>query len=714
MTSEKVPSLNQKEAEQIGRLFVMLFNSAILYGCSHPAAKKNAATFFESLSKNLTDHTMLSFMINQGALLVEDWPLDKGVNIGKLIQHFDKIGIRSVSFEQGVDRKGIEDFVSLAGDTTNVASAKERVTNPTSKAIPKVRINYIIFGKMTADQASAGQTGAPQQPASPKAVNHSESLSETGLSTEGLSREALNQIEQVLTLSSLLEKPGNAAAILSKAQQSADCASTVSRTFGRLRAEISEAEPHTVEELLEALLELKTDLTEAIDIQKVTGSMMKSSELLSNQMNELTCDAIVKLVKEEYNEGKLSLKRLTQIIRRMLPDNSELMSILPRLKEMLLSEGMSLNDYLQLIRMLDMEMRSEALSGSLNEAADSIGASVNDLVEAIKSKPDEAAQLVLLASEIRQGTEKDTSGLAEILTNHIEEICSHMALQNPEISGPQGSQALKKVLAKLESQLFAQLKKKGVEEPVLLKVKKQLTERFETTFSSVSDKWIADLIESNGEKDIEALSQSIRSFAGTTVQQSRLQDSLSAALKSRGYGGKQIENFFTQLTKQIASGGKVILPSSALGSNNMLFLINREIKQHIRYSTPFSSIMVSLTSVLQENESRSPTEEEQNAVLPQLFTCVKTLLRDIDLIGTVDQYDTPIIFAILSMTDEKGAQIVRSRIKRKIEDSEFFTNETKVVVSAAVSVTVPDDETKDLKSYLALTKKNHDSELNRD
>ncbi|MFW5784713.1 MAG: hypothetical protein ACOCW1_00895 [Chitinispirillaceae bacterium] len=711
MTSENSASLNQREAEQIGRLFVMLFNSAILYGCCHPSTKKNAGVFFDALSGSLKDHAIVSFMINQGALMVEDWPLDKTVNIGKLIQHFDKIGIRSVSFEQNVSRKSIEDFLSLAGDTTKIASAKEKIADSAKGALPKVRINYILFGKMTADQVSAGRSGTPQQQAPPQTTSQSQNSSEIMLSAEGLSKEALTQIEQVLTLTSLLEKPGKAAAVLSKAQEDAQCASTVSRTFGKLKAEISEAQPHTVEELLEALLELKTDLAEAIEVQKTTGSMIKSSELLSNQMNELTCDAIVKLVKEEYGAGKLSLKRLTQIIRRMLPDNSELMSVLPRLKEMLLSEGMSLSDYLQLIRMLDMEIRSEALSGSLHEAADSIGASVNDLVEAIKTKPEEAAQLVLLASEIRQGTEKDTSGLADILTDHIEEVCSRMALENPQISGPQGGQALKKVLAKLESQLFAQLKKKGVEEPVLLRVKKQLTKRFETTFSSVSDKWIGDLVDSNGEEDIEALSRSLRNFAGTTIQQSKLQNSLTAALKSRGYDAEQIEKFFSQLTKQIASGGKIILPSGALGSNNMLFLINREIKQHIRYKTPFSSIMVSLVSVTQDEECRPPTKEEHAAILPQLFTCVKTLLRDIDLIGTVDQSDTPSVFAILSMTDGEGAQIVRNRLKKNIENSDFFINETKVDVGAAVSVTVPEEETKDLKSYLALTRKNHDSEL---
>ncbi|MFP4240416.1 MAG: hypothetical protein ACLFQB_00460 [Chitinispirillaceae bacterium] len=708
MTSDAPENLNQKVAEQIGRLFVMLFNSSILYGSTHPATKKNAGTFFESLSKSLSNHGMLSFIVNQDSLLIEDHPLDKTTNINKLVQHFDKIGLRSVSFEKGVTRSDIESFVALAGDTTNIPSTQEEITGFTPGDIPNIRINYVVFGKITADQAQPKGLCSDPQPHSE--TTHISNRPQTVFSAQGLSTEALKQIEQVLTLSSLLEEPSQVAEVLSKAKDSPNLAYTVSETLGKLKTEISDAQPHTVKELLEAIFKLKTDLTEAIEIQKVTGRMMKSSDLLSDQMNELTCDAIVKLVKEEYGSGKLSLKRLTQIIRRMLPDSSELMSVLPQLKKMLLSEGMTLNDYLELIRMLDMEMRSEALSVSLNDAADSIGASVSDLVEAIKSKPDEAAQLVLLASEIRHGTEKDSSGLAEILTNHIEEVCSQMALQNNEITGPQGGQALKKVLAKLESQLFAQLRKKGVEEPVLLKVKKQLTERFEATFNSVSDKWIEELVDSNGEKDIEALSQSIRNFAGNSFQQSRLQDSLSAALKSRGYDNEQIRDFFTQLTKQVASGGKVVLPQNALGSNNMRFLTNRELKQHIRYNTPFSSITITLNTVTQQKECRSADDEDQAQLLPQVFSCTKALLRDIDLIGAIDIFKNPAIFAILSMTDEKGALIVKDRIKKKIEDSSFILNNKEAKIKARVSVTVPDDKIKDLRSYLEKTRKDHGSE----
>ncbi len=698
MSSGEQAKIDQKEAEFIARQFIMLINSAILYGCNHPTAIKNAGTFHESLSKGLSKQHLISFIINQGTFLVEDWALDKTANAGKLIMHFDKIGINSVSFNFGVSLSAIEKLLQTAGDISNIASAKQKVASFTNDTIPGVRINYVKYGKITADQLAEVTNNTNQS-------NAASALSNS-LSTGGLSSDAIKQIEQVLSLSALLEKPREAASILSETSNP----DQVRNTFGKLRAEVSSAQPHTVEELLEGICALRNDLAEAIEVQKVTGRMLKSTSLLYNQMNELTCDAIVKLVKEEYSAGKLSLKRLTQVIRRMLPDFSELMQVLPRLKQMLLSEGMSLSDYLQLIRMLDTEVESEALSGSLQEAAGVIGASVNDLVEAIKSKPEEAAQLILLASEIRQGNEQDTSRLSEILTNYIEEVCTKMALQSPDTSGPQGGQALKKVLAQLESQLFSQLKQKGIEEPVLLKTKQLLTERFDNTANSASDEWISNLISSSGDRGLETISDTVRNFAGSSLNQAHTQNSLTAALKARGYDEQQIQDFFKLLTRQVKSGGKIILPSSALGSNNMLFLINREIKQHLRYKTPFSSLTASISKVVTNNQEHIPALEEHAELLPQLFNCAKALLRDIDLIGSTDISDPPSILMILAMTDGEGAKVVQCRLKKKAEEINFSLDGQEVHVKIKVSITLPNEKTIDLKSYLELSQKNHREE----
>jgi hypothetical protein len=73
--------------------------------------------------------------------------------------------------------------------------------------------------------------------------------------------------------------------------------------------------------------------------------------------------------------GELSLKRLSQIVLRMLPDLNELKRVLPRLKNALLELGMPLSDYCQLVTFLDADLQSEMLSGSLTEAAEGIGVS---------------------------------------------------------------------------------------------------------------------------------------------------------------------------------------------------------------------------------------------------------------------------------------------------------------------------------------------------
>jgi len=101
----------------------------------------------------------------------------------------------------------------------------------------------------------------------------------------------------------------------------------------------------------------------------------------------------VRLIKDEYrNDHTISIKRLAQIIRRMLPDIKELKFLLPQLKDGLFAEGMSPSDYLSLVKELNKELDSDGLIQVLIEASEQIGLTFNELLEGIKESPEESCQ----------------------------------------------------------------------------------------------------------------------------------------------------------------------------------------------------------------------------------------------------------------------------------------------------------------------------------
>ncbi|NLD99942.1 MAG: hypothetical protein GX640_08705 [Fibrobacter sp.] len=696
----KQNSIDQKQVDQVARLLNIAYNSAFLYGSSHPTTKKNIVPLFGALGQCFQIQPMISFIITQDTMFVEDLAVDKKIGMNKIIQHFGKMGIASITFDTAVRVEDIEFFVKLSGDLNQLTTADVITGKIVDGNIRGIRINYVRYGKITNDE---------------KVVSNSSAVIDGNIATASLLSEnesAASQFEQLLSLSTLLERPEKAATILSEAIQNDTAGVKALEFIGKLRSDIESAQPQSLEMLLNAIYELKLDLTEAVEIQKVTGKIMSRPDIIKGKMTELTCDTILKLVKEEYASGKLPVKRLAHIIIRMLPDYSEFKQILPKLKELLLAEGMSVTEYLELIRMIDLEIESDELSGSLNEAAKGIGVTVGELAEAIRKEPQDTAKLIFLAAELRQGTYDNDEQLSGVLSDYIEKISSNIALQSRELAGPQGSKALKKMLIELETQFLQRLKDYGVEMPILMKIKDQLSGRLNTVFETTVEGWMKTACDGLVVPNSQELSEKLKNFMGADIPVQKYQNSLTKLLLAKGYQIGEIENLFMNLTHQISKEGAVRMPSGALAPNNMQFLLNREIKQHIRYGTPFSSLLISIKKVIKESGIVRPSKAETEQLFPQLFSVVRRMMRDIDLIGTVDGFEPPALFVILSMTDEKGASIVKDRVKETVEAKQFTLQHVAVRVQVAVSLTVQDKECiRNLKAYLEKVHKNHQNEL---
>jgi hypothetical protein len=655
----------EKNAAAIARHFLTLFNCSMLYGSGHPNTVRNAASFAELLNAcmnadNLETYSIISY---NGALMVEDSPVDRSLNVGKITGHFDRLGLTSVTFERGLDSDGILAFIGLAGD--GAVDAVERCRAglaEVSKAggLRGVRVNYVQYGKIAADEVvvKADAGGDALFGALPDG-------GASNVSTGNLSRRAAAQIEQALTLASLLERPKEVSAALAQTDTGSFSVEELHGAFGKIRGEINSSEAHSVSELLESLHNLRTDLYEAIEAQKATGRMMRSAAMLDREINSLTAQAIVKLVREEYRSGKTPLNRLAHTIRRMLPSNTELMGVLPLMKGMLLAEGMDLGAYLELVGMLGLNVESESLSDSLREAADAVGATVGDLVSAIRARPDEAASLLLLASEARAASGGGASGLPELLAGYIEGVCSKMAAERQEAAGGGGG-ALGKTLARLEAQMYAQLSKRGVPAEALAAVKERLNAGF-----------------------------------GGALAAAR---GALPALPAPGAGG--------------AGGGgaaagrtAVKMPPEALSANNMLFLLNKELKRSLRYKSPFATLIISIEEVAPCGAPpRRPTPADTAELLPQLFKQAEAMLRDVDTLGMISREEPmpPELFALLPMSGAEGTAAAADRLRKASGEWRFHCGGQRAALGLKVSAVAAGEDTKDLKAYLRAARENHD------
>lgn len=421
-------------------------------------------------------------------------------------------------------------------------------------------------------------------------------------------------------------------------------------------------------------------------------------------MNGLTADAAVELVRGEYGAGKTPADRLARTIIRVLPDDEDLMCLLPQIKEMLIAEGMPLCDYLELVPALGLKMESESLSDPLKEAAESAGASVSELVAAIRSKPAEAGSLTLLAAEARQAVgaaAEGDSGLAEALAMYMEEVSSKIAVDKCAAAG--GSAALKGIIAQLEAEIYAQLLKRGVSKTVTLQVRKLLNAGFKGTLAEAGEA-LAEIERRRRESQAEE-AEAEKKDGGEAAADS--QDSQEGRQgEDGGTEKKDGEASDTQEDGEIPLGEA----EEALSADTMLFLLNKEIKRNLRYKSPFATLIASIEKVTVEgSEPRAPTPEDAEELLPQLFKILQALLRDVDMIGTVNQEPAapPELFILLPMVGAEGTETVKNRIVKTIPESEFKSGGLKAAAEIKVSATLPGEDIKDLKSYLKAAKANH-------
>jgi GGDEF domain-containing protein len=692
-------NLDSKTIEQLARLFNVAFNGANLYGGDHPTTKKSAEPFFSVLSSVLPSVKTVSFIYDRDSLFVEEICIDRVINTRRIISQFAKLEIASVTFEAGTRLEDIQSFIRICGVTHENATLNEITAELKAAGVRGIRLNYIRYGKITDDQTVIG-----------KDAQGSGGSGDTGgysKSFENVSQETMKELQSIVSLTSLLEQPQMTASVLKSGIENPESASSTLNALSELRKEITSSQPPSLDLLLNAVFELKNDLAEAIEVQKATGRILSASEPVTAQVDNLTVDVIVRLVREEYGTGGLSLKRLSQIVLRMLPDINELKRVLPRLKSALIELGMPLTDYCQLVTLLDADLQSEDLSGSLSEAAEGIGVSVEEIVTAIKAQPTEAARLIYLAAEIKQGAHNDNTYLSTLLTDYIEKVSTDLTLDRKELSGPQGNQILRSMLMRLEEQLVEKMKSYGVEGEVMTQVQKQLSSRFEDLVGLASDQWISSIIPDDHTAADTAVAK-ITSFFGQAFTTDKTRDTLISALKTKGYNQERIDLFFNRLTEQVASGHTSQLPPNVLSSNNMLFLLNREIKLQARYAIPLSTMMITVRKISINDLVREPHDDEVDILLPQIFSSIKKSLRETDLVGTLGKPYATAAFVIMSITTDSDAQTAAKRVKSVLDTKTFNIGKESITITSLISVTSYDQNTQlNLKNYLELAARNH-------
>ena len=101
------------QLSQFGRTLSLVFNRAFMYQATHPYFQESIEGVYKALGKILGQLSPLVFILNREQFYVDEEPLDSRINVDRMVTHFKKAGIESVSFYYGLKKKEIPLFFEV-------------------------------------------------------------------------------------------------------------------------------------------------------------------------------------------------------------------------------------------------------------------------------------------------------------------------------------------------------------------------------------------------------------------------------------------------------------------------------------------------------------------------------------------------------------------------------------------------------------------------
>jgi hypothetical protein len=710
-TGKDISSLPKAEADRVGRMFNLLFNRVSMYHLEHPSTQETLSMFQGAIRDGLRFVSPLTVVLERDRIYVEEEPLDSRVSAQRLVTHMKKAGIQSVSFERGLSNAELSAFARVFGEGKQHPTSEAMKQGLLQHGVQKIRINHVFFKKMTADDEVVGREDAlratggfrlgqvlidtssvvgggeliPEAPAADPAAQISPE--------DALFRELFED----LTLVKLLEDPEEVSRRLlqtgvpvKEGESPPDArGEAVLHGIRQLRVQVENAgeslqKTGSMEALVEAVFKLREEVREGVEVRRERGDLVADDTALRREMDDLTDQVMIQLVREEYRRGQITVKRLAQILRRMIPDLRELKRLLPKLKEALLADGMPLSDYLQLIRELERELQSDELALVLEEGAEEIGLSAADLMQELRKDPKGAAELVAIASELRAlGAHGDPNILTQILVDYVERVSGGLAVEEAQKAGPEGAHRIQEIVSRIQQELLSRIQGRLGSSSVVKRVQEEMQVRQERSLEELKREWILRyfLRDTQGRADPQTVLRAVESAYGDPVKQGEVLDAMVQAMEARGLDPGPLKAALAQ-SARMASGEADPLkaPKGTFNRNMFLFFLREEVKRANRYPYIFSALLLSVrkaTAMKPIPLGLIRPHEIRNVLMTELAP----LLRDVDLVGFMEDNKVAVL---LPFTGKNGAQAVCRRLLEGLDQKKFTVRNIPMLVNLAV------------------------------
>jgi hypothetical protein len=697
----KESELNKQQFANFGRTFALVFNRSFMYNANHPFQIEAIDKAYQALAQLLQTCSPVVFILNREQFYVDEEPLDPRLSVSRIVAHFKKTGIESVSFYKGVEKKNLRLFLEIATSLDKYPDAAAMGKALFKKRINRVKINHVFYKKVSAEDEVISRDVLDK--VTPEMTDeHQDKMKQLFMNS------VFNSVLQEdfiknLNLQNLLKNPGD----LSKEMIAVDLKSVKeyenkSQQHGNegqqhgnkgqqhgnegqqyenegprpgqfllhqlevieqdVERNLSEGGNVDLPEIAGALFDMRQKLTEGIEAQKALGVAYSNEDEVFSKANEITDRVLIKLIKEEYKGGEINVSRLAQILCRLIPEANDLKRLLPRIKIALLEEGMSQADFMSLIQELGKELQSDGLVGILAESAEEIGIDGGDLIQQVKENPLQSAELIYLASELRKGG-GDEKALTDLLVNYVERVGSEYSQDLSEKKGEEGEKHIQQTLVEVKSNLVQHLGNMDIKDDLLNRLEERVNNRMDEVFDKLRSEWI----KSNSATPEQQIHNEL-TVLETLEQGVNEEDDLGEILKiiRQKVESEEIdENDFDQIYPEIvkqeqlrkSENDEKALSAGVMRDQMLMTFVDKEIARAKRYGSTLSALGFTLVKAKAKNKSE-PGQIKTQDVIDALLRKLAEVFRTPDIVGELRKNH---FIVLLPMTHRGQAKVALDR-----------------------------------------------------
>jgi GGDEF domain-containing protein len=709
-------SLQKQLSDTIGRNFNLVFNQVSMYNVYHKSVLGSLERAFESFQNGFAILPTIALSLNQEQVFIEDEALDTRINTSRLTNHFKKSDIQSLAFESGMTLADLTQFLEILTDLNKYPNATSMKKAMKGKGLGKILINYFVYKKIKTDetvvkssQATGDGTGGSGD-ANSGAPSTDDILSI--MAADILSEEAQKNI----SVQNLMQGPAEFSQMLIQEDLAAagktengsvQPGTALVQSLNRFQADVDEVLANrtdvNISDLAENIFNLKRRLIQGIEAQKAQGVVYLDQKIIDREVDEVADNVLIRLITEEYDQGKVSVKRLAQIVLRMTTDTVELQRIIPKLKRTLLDAGMSMADYLQFVQELKDELQSDELTQVLEHSAEAIGLDGEDLIQEIVRNPQEAAELIYLAAEIRKSG-RDDGILSDLLVDYVERAGTELTMDALESDDSVDSGKVNSIFSRIRTELVDKLKHKEIGNDVLERMEARLVERLDESIRHLKSSMVFKQVQS-GDSRPPTKADMLKLLQSQSKDENELREivlQVKEALAERGVQENLFEELYDEIMAKPVKKEKPktkLTPPGSLNRGSTLFVLEKEILRANRYDTPFSilSFMVIKAVPIESAKHGRITPDD---IITGFVRALTDIVRETDLVGMIS---AKMVVVIQPMTPGENAKIALDRITQALRSSDFVVNDIPFDINFAATVTPFDAErTVDLKTFVSV------------